>query len=147
MEKDGIEKERCCTDIFCLVLFWGFIGAMCYATLYGYNNGEVNKLTAPIDGGLNFCGFGDYKDYKKMMLTNFHPVEMLDILKSGVCIKACPTEKDKDLTNDVDCKDNEKIKCDARKTYETTDLFDFCMPTGEDTLNEDEKEGYGKLLE
>jgi hypothetical protein len=36
---DGIAKDRCCTDIICLVLFFIFIGAMGYATMYGYKNG------------------------------------------------------------------------------------------------------------
>ena len=39
MEKAGIERERCCTDILCLVIFWAFIGAMVYATAYGFKNG------------------------------------------------------------------------------------------------------------
>ena len=33
--KAGIERDRSCTDIPCLLLYWAFIGAMGYATWYG----------------------------------------------------------------------------------------------------------------
>jgi len=39
MESAGITRDRCCTDILCLGLFWAFIGAMVYATIYGYSHG------------------------------------------------------------------------------------------------------------
>lgn len=71
MDFAGIKRERGCTDIFCLILFWLFIGCMGYATMYGYKNGEINKLTAPINADGKFCGFGETKDYPKMILTDF----------------------------------------------------------------------------
>lgn len=93
----GINRDRGCTDIFCLLFFWAFIGAMGYATVFGYKNGQVNKLTAPVDGGLNFCGFGEMDGYPKMLLTSFELSSGGEILRSGVCVKECPLEGNKDL--------------------------------------------------
>jgi len=39
VENAGINRDRGCTDILCLLLLWAFIGAMGYATVYGYQNG------------------------------------------------------------------------------------------------------------
>ena len=110
----GIKKDRGCTDILCLIIFWAFIGAMGFLTVYGFQNGKINKLTAPIDGAKNFCGFGPMEGYPKMMLTNFHPAELTDIPYSGVCIKECPKVKGNTLTSGNDCLDNEKVKCSER---------------------------------
>lgn len=36
VKENGIQRDRGCTDILCLLLFWAFIGAMVFATNYGY---------------------------------------------------------------------------------------------------------------
>ena len=136
VEHAGINRDRGCTDIICLALFFAFIGAMGYATAFGYKHGEVNRLTAPIDAGLNFCGFSPMEGYGKMMLTNFKLTAGADILKSGVCIKECPHAAGVELKDGVDCKSNAKIKCDKLKTYETRDAFDFCLPVSKSALPE-----------
>lgn len=137
MAKTGIERERCCTDWPCLALFWAFIGAMVYATMYGYANGQVDKLTAPIDGANNFCGFGDYKDYKKMMLTSFSIMDGAGILRSGVCVKACP-DKVAPLKEGEDCKGNANFQCSKHESYKTKDILDFCLPMSKSDLPEDD---------
>lgn len=153
MEKAGIERDRCCTDILCLGLFWAFIGAMVYATWYGFHNGQVNKLTAPIDGALNFCGFDntasggeDMTGFPKMMLTTFKVQETTGILKSGVCLSTCPAAKGKDLVEGTDCKSNGNFKCSEHKTYLTNDVFDFCLPASAAALKPDEKAGYDAVI-
>lgn len=145
--KAGINRDRCCTDILCLGLFWAFLGAMCYATFYGFHNGQVNKLTAPIDGDLHFCGFdAGYEKFPKMMLTSFDPSKLTDILTSGVCLKTCPTKADEDLVEDDTCKGNAKYRCDHHKTYETIDAFDFCLPKNKDALKPEEAKAYDYLI-
>jgi hypothetical protein len=150
VEKCGINRDRGCTDCLCLLFFWAFIGAMGYATVFGYQHGQINKLTAPVDGGLNFCGFGEMEGYPKMILTSFklsfNVSSGSNILKSGVCVKECPQERGKDLKEGVDCKSNKEIKCNARKTYITYDAFDYCLPLYERALTADEKEGYEYLM-
>lgn len=86
------------------------------------------------------------KDYPKMILTTFEITDGFGILKSGVCIKECPTEKGKDLKDGEDCKSNKEIACDKHKTYVTKDVFDFCLPASADALSENEKKGYEALM-
>lgn len=58
MVRDG----RKCTDILCLIIFLAFLGAMGYATIFGFTHGNLETLLAPIsnDSGSDkkamFCG-------------------------------------------------------------------------------------------
>lgn len=85
---EGIVRERSCTDVLCLVIFWAYIGGMIYMALYGYENGAYDKLMAPIDADNNFCGYGPNSGFPHMMLTDF--TNPLNILRSGVCVDKCP---------------------------------------------------------
>ena len=120
-----IKSNRGCTDICCLVVYWAFIAGMVFATMYGLKHGDVHKLTAPIDADLHFCGFGDYKDYPKMVLMDF--MDIKNLLKSGVCVKECPTAVG-ELKEGTDCKGNDIKTCSDHKGYPTEDIFDFCVP-------------------
>lgn len=77
-----------------------------------------------------------------MILTSFDVTKTIGILKSGVCLKACPTEKDKNL---VDCKSNANYKCEDHKSYPTKDVFDFCLPTSKEDLPKADQEGFDYL--
>ena len=132
---DGIERSRCCTDIICLVVFIAFVCSMGYATVYGYKNGQVNKLTAPLDAMDNFCGFDAMEGYNKMIFTKFLG-NYKDILGSGVCVKECPKDGNTPLTEGVNCKSNTKVSCSDRAPYVTYDLVDYCIPTGHASLTE-----------
>jgi choline transporter-like protein 2/4/5 len=147
VENAGINKDRGCTDILCLLILWAFIGAMGYATVYGYKNGNVHKLTAPIDAGKNFCGFGEMEGYPKMILMNFDLTGFAsNPLNTGICLKKCPTESGKDFVEGTDCKGNDKVPCNDRKSYKTRDVFDFCFPTSKDALDANEVKGYDYLI-
>lgn len=55
-----------------LVIFFAFLGAMGYCTMYGYKHGNVKKLLAPLDGDNKFCGVDSgYEDYPKLYITDF----------------------------------------------------------------------------
>jgi hypothetical protein len=54
--KDGLNTDRTCTDVLCLIVFAAFLFSMGFCTFYGYKNGNVNTLIAPLDGDKNFCG-------------------------------------------------------------------------------------------
>ena len=76
--KDGMNKDdRACTDILCLIVFLAFIGAMGYATMYGFKHGDIEKLIGPIAGlsatqassGVSsyvICGQGITQGYDKL---------------------------------------------------------------------------------
>ena len=89
-----MEKPRGCTDIQCVIIYWAFLGVMCFAVYYGFHNGRVDKLIAPIDASEEFCGFGEMKGFPKMIFNQFEVTKTFDILKSGVCVKECPTGPD-----------------------------------------------------
>ncbi len=48
--KNGMVKERSCTNCFMLIIFVGMISAMLYLSIYSYQHGNVKKLIAPVDG-------------------------------------------------------------------------------------------------
>lgn len=72
--KDGMNKDdRGCTDILCLIVFLAFLGAMGYATMYGFKHGDIEKLIGPIAGlsgpsGSSYviCGQGITQGYDKL---------------------------------------------------------------------------------
>ena len=70
--KDGMNKnDRGCTDILCLIVFLAFLGAMGYATMYGFKNGDIEKLIGPIAGssgasGYVICGQDNTHGYEKL---------------------------------------------------------------------------------
>jgi len=91
--KTGMVAERSCTDIPCLIVWVLFLFSLSAITAFGYLNGNMDKLLAPVDGDSNLCGIGEtYGPYKYLYLTHldasgFHS----EVFKSGVCVKECPT--------------------------------------------------------
>jgi len=67
------------------------IVVMTWASVWGYQHGDVNRLTAPINGNHEFCGSDKVvKDFPKMYLFDMSPHDIVGIFKSGVCVKVCP---------------------------------------------------------
>jgi hypothetical protein len=88
MVRDG----RKCTDILCLIIFFAFLGAMGYLTAYAHSHGNLEKLTAPLDGHGKFCGEDpdkNFKDYPYLYLSNLLGKPNA-IFASGICVKTCP---------------------------------------------------------
>ena len=105
LEKKGFNEDRGCVDCWCLIVFLIFLLTMCFVTGHSYANGDVNKLTAPLDADLNFCGVGAYTDYPYLYLTNVNNLNIMEIFASGVCVSECPSNYTDGLlpcmTNDV----------------------------------------------
>ena len=100
VQKGFIEPgERGCVDCWCLLILLAFVGAMGYLTAYAYQNGDVNKLTAPLDASNNFCGVGDYKDAPYLYLTDLNDLDVMNIFRSGVCVRSCPETE----SEPIDC--------------------------------------------
>ena len=94
-------SKRKCTDLFFLIIFICMCISLVLLSKYGYENGNIAKLTAPLDGDLNFCGITPgYEEYSKLYITNFDGIDVFKIFKSAVCVKKCPIKGDKSL----DCK-------------------------------------------
>lgn len=123
------------------------MGAVGYAGFYGYKHGDVNRLTAPIDGDFRFCGSDEHvKEFQKLYITDlsFHS-NIMDIFATGVCVRTCP---DKDVVlQAADFGATEKYT-DATITgqYSTTSVMDFCLPDDVSSLNENIQKGLEALL-
>lgn len=89
---NGINQDRSCTDFLCLIVFGVFLLAMGGITAYTIAKGNVDKMVAPIDRNLNFCGFGERADYQKLYFAYEGVYDTTDILNKGVCMKSCPAQ-------------------------------------------------------
>lgn len=67
-----------------------------------------------------------------MFITNWSAHELLNIFKSGVCVKECPNGAGHKFKEGVNCytpKSDKATKCnEITKTYDAVDMFDFCLP-------------------
>jgi hypothetical protein len=104
------------------MIFLAFIVGMGWCTFYSFNNGNIKKLTAPMNGDHDFCGFGSRKGYPKLYITNFATTNVMTIMKSGVCVKECPKKAKVKMACAL-----KKGKCPTSK-YPTKDWYDFCLP-------------------
>lgn len=115
-EGEGIERaNRGCTDCPCLLVFLAFIGSMGYITMLGFNEGDVAKLIAPLDGDNNFCGVSpDVVGYGNLYITDFTLESVTEIFDSGVCVKECP----KTAEEAFECITTSKVtECKAVEAY------------------------------
>ena len=55
MEKGPLADRRC-TDIFCFIIFAGFVTAAVFVGLYAVQNGDPARVMTPYDNAGNFCG-------------------------------------------------------------------------------------------
>ena len=104
-----------------------FVALMCYFTGYAYKNGNVSKLTAPLDAANNFCGVDEYYDYPYLYLTDFDDTNIYAIFTSGICVSECPA-----TLGEIDCMPNDVIdSCEVapEKFYESTAYIEYCLPT------------------
>lgn len=136
---DGINKNRSCTDLFCLVVFFAFLGTMCGVTSYGISQGQVDKLIAPIDMRNNFCGIegGKRAEFQKLYFTDLKAPNARDILSSGICMKTCPAQGEKIDTANVhpddvtDIQDYNNYYNDVGtppNAYKSQSVIDYCIP-------------------
>lgn len=139
-------RERGCTDILCLIVFIATLVAFGFCVSIGYSRGDVNRLTAPIDGDNNFCGSDSpVKKFQKLYITNLGQTDIKAIFQSGVCVKSCPVKDVKLGASDF----HKTATFQANEItfeYSSLSVMDFCLPTSKNELPENLKEGF-KLLE
>lgn len=132
--KDGFNRNRKLTDLLLLAVYIAFIFAMGFCTSFGYKNGNVKKLTAPLDGADNFCGIGNFSDYPQLYITKLDTIKLTDIFNSGVCVKKCPVTKG-DL---LEAKAN-TITTDVsalKAAYATKNVVSYCFPASTKNLGD-----------
>ena len=70
-----VKKERKCTDVFCLVLFILYLGAMAACSIYGISLGGAERLLYGMDSYGNICG----QDNPKPDMATPHRYNGLDM--------------------------------------------------------------------
>ena len=145
---DGVQRTRACTDILCLLLFFATIGAMGYASFYGFKHGDVNRLTAPLDGDWRFCGSDpEVKQFQKLYITKLGiTTNINDIFKTGVCVRACP-KKDEVIAAADFAKTSTFVDATIKAEYTTLSVMDFCLPSNKHELPDDIKKGFEMVQE
>lgn len=118
-------NDRGCVDVFALLVFLVFLFTFGFVTYFGFKNGDLSKLTAPLDASNNFCGEGNYTDYPRLFVSNTNTLSIKTLFNSGVCVKHCPK---KDTT--PDCKVNAVVKKCPVATYPTMSVMEYCIPSG-----------------
>lgn len=102
-----------CTDIFCAVIFFVFMGGMGYCAGYGYSHGNLKRLNHAYNWRGELCGVDDI--VKDMPLLYFcgdttqayvpgSGVYSALNLKSPICVEKCPT----DFSTTMTCKNPTK---------------------------------------
>ncbi|KAL0850385.1 hypothetical protein ABMA28_012206 [Loxostege sticticalis] len=85
----GPIHNRSCTDILWLILFLLFLGVWGFVGYYSIQNGDVQKLLAPIDTKGRRCGLDSgLVDKKYLVFFN-----IAQCLKPGTAITGCPTQQ------------------------------------------------------
>lgn len=131
---------------------------MGFCTLYGYKNGNISTLIAPLDGDLNFCGINrvgiDTVDIKGKDMTKFPKLYFTEIslnlktsFKRAVCVKECPQKS----AGKLECFDlTSKTNCDILSSdqyYNSRDILGICFPQSKDDLPESLKENWASFKE
>lgn len=112
MDKEtGINHNRGCTDMICVVFFLVFVATMLGSAFYGLVKGEPGAMIAPYDFTNSLCGVNDtVGDYPKLYFTTLAPTwsdtsltpSPLQIAKrifyqEAVCVKECPVKKGENI--------------------------------------------------
>jgi len=136
---NGPRVERKCTNVLCYVVFVIFMLSCLSFAIYGYINGNVGELLAPVDGAGNICGYtAGYEDYPYGYIWNIKfaassPTSFSDYM---VCVEECPETS----TSTLNCKNTASStteggcnSLDSDERYGSYEAFGYCIPL-EDTL-------------
>ena len=70
-EFNGIEMERNCTDVRCLIIFLIFVLTSISLIGFALPKNQVIKFSAPLDADNNYCGVGKMEGYNKLFITSW----------------------------------------------------------------------------
>ena len=102
----GPLKDRRCTDILCLLIFFCTLGFAGYVFVYALEEGDPQRVMAPYDSDGKFCGIDDgYEDYPYLFYTDVNPVLWAPY---SVCVKTCPMKEDEGYPY-FECKATENV--------------------------------------
>lgn len=143
IETGEIKKVRKVTDVLFSVLLILSLAVTAVLTIKNLNHDNFVRLTGPVSGKFNFCGLGTTKDYPYLYYSDLGTSSLTAILRSGFCVKTCPTEGFTYECNELYCKDPYVL----RTLYATKlSLDDICMPESRDNLPTGFTTGYDVIM-
>ena len=87
---DGPLEDRSCTDVLFCIIFLAFLVGFGVVSVFGYQNGQPQRLLAPLDADGRFCGLDPVvQDYPYLYLA-LDPTKVTEIFKTAVCVSSCP---------------------------------------------------------
>lgn len=131
--KEPFERRKC-TDCFCGLIFLVFLSGILGMCIYGYNNGNVGELLAPIasDPMDAICGYTDgTSDMRYLYIWNLNQalVPPYSIFGYTTCVSECP-QIDTDFTQ-IKCADYNNTCGSAagqQYRYSTSAFLYYCVP-------------------
>lgn len=122
--------NRKCTDVFCVLIFWLFIGTYGYTCIYAYGNSHPEKLLRPVNGDGQLCGVGELSEFPNL----YYIIKTSNMNPRAVCIKRCPTE----ITDTIECHGTQFVSpsdCQSQSFYQAYGTYRvlkrFCVPNPE----------------
>ena len=136
-------RQRGCTDVLFLLVFWIGMGFMLFLGADGLMKGNPAKLLAPLDGDDKFCGVDKgYEAYDKLFIP-LADASLTSLMPGSVCVKECP-QKDTE-TVCMKTKKHEQ-KCPVAQ-YAAADTLGvgYCLPTDLNELPADATAGLNRI--
>lgn len=117
----GINKDRWCTDIPCLLTFFLGIAGLLYIWSSAFVDGDIDRLLLPNDYKGNICGKGDMKD----KTVGFWPD--VNQYSFKMCAESCDVTSENWFgANNVDGNDN--YIADTKIPYKSSETKLYCLP-------------------
>jgi len=83
-----IVKKRSCTDVLCILLFFGFLGGWAVVAFFGIQDGDINKVIYPTNSAGEVCGRGEMMDREVLLIF-----DLTQCLNAAVMVTGCPTQQ------------------------------------------------------
>jgi hypothetical protein len=116
---------------------------MCFlvgVSIYGYSNGNLEEIMAPVDGQGRICGFSEGVENTPYLWVSYYAdIKQFDtyLFESGVCTTSCPTTSTGDGAS-IGCVNtvytSSTHPCETQPLYPTIDIVSYCAVT-QDTLS------------
>jgi solute carrier family 44 (choline transporter-like protein), member 2/4/5 len=89
---NGPIEERSCTDVLFCLLFLAFLVGLGVVSMFGFKNGQPERLLAPLDADGKFCGIDSgYESFPYLYLADLS-ASATDLLSTAVCVSDCPMD-------------------------------------------------------
>lgn len=130
-DEEGMAK-RSVTDPVCLVIFLAYLAGMICCAVYGFQNGDIKKLTHGMDFSGQTCGVDSEVSQKPYLYwcgksggPEWQGVPLTLNLDMPICVSDCPTAKDEQSYCPDQGVPESKITGDQDKAYTVVTTMTF----------------------